>query len=167
MLYYAYGSNLWQPRLECRLGSVRAVGIGRLTGYALRWHKRSKKDGSGKCDVVPYANSEVIGVVYKIDDAKMQILDQFEGAGVGYRRTTVHLDLNGTPTDAVTYQATAVQEGILPYEWYHKLVIAGARYHALPSAYIENLAKQPTQTDRDTLRSATELAQLRLTPRSR
>lgn len=165
MLYYAYGSNLWQPRLECRLGSVRPVGIGRLGGYALRWHKRSKTDGSGKCDIVPLDGAEVIGVVYEFNDLKMQILDKFEGAGVGYLRVSVRVDLNGKPTDVVTYRATAIEEGILPYLWYHQLVVAGARHHALPAAYVENLAMQPTQPDRDRLRAASELAQLELCPR--
>lgn len=51
VLYFAYGSNLCLPRLRSRVPSVALVGTAVLSGYELRWHKRST-DTSGKCDVI-------------------------------------------------------------------------------------------------------------------
>ncbi len=44
---FAYGSNLCQRRMVARVPSARVVGVGRLSGHILRFHKRST-DGSAK-----------------------------------------------------------------------------------------------------------------------
>ena len=46
----SYGSNMLLRRMLERAPSVKVIGIARLEGFALNWHKRSG-DGSGKCDV--------------------------------------------------------------------------------------------------------------------
>ena len=52
IVYFAYGSNMSQRRLQARVPSATFLGIGILLGHALAFHKISKKDGSGKCDIV-------------------------------------------------------------------------------------------------------------------
>ena len=49
MLYFAYGSNMLTARLRERMPSCKPLGIAKLPGHALRFHKRSK-DQSGKCN---------------------------------------------------------------------------------------------------------------------
>ncbi len=51
--YFAYGSNMLTARLHERVPSATPIGIGQLEGHALRWDKRSWRDGSGKCDAAP------------------------------------------------------------------------------------------------------------------
>ena len=50
IVYFAYGSNMLTARLRERTPSATPIGIGRLTGHVLSWDKRSRADGSGKCD---------------------------------------------------------------------------------------------------------------------
>ena len=157
VLYFAYGSNLWQPRLECRVGRVRALGVARLAGYTLRWNKRST-DGSGKCDIVPVAGDEVLGVVYELDERKIKDLDRIEGVGAGYDRADVRVELGGEAVTACAYIATQVDDTLLPYDWYRHLVLAGARQHGLPAAYIARLGDQRFQVDPDAGRAAAQLA---------
>ncbi len=159
MLYFAYGSNLWQPRLEFRVGRVRALGVGRLADYCLRWHKRSA-DGSGKCDIVPVADDEVIGAVYELDASKLEVLDRIEGVGAGYERAEVRVVVDGRTVTAAAYVATQVDDTLLPYDWYRHLVLAGARRHGLPEAYIVRLGEQRFQLDPDPRRAAEQRRQL-------
>ncbi len=161
--YFAYGSNLWQPRLECRVGRVRPIGVARLGGYVLRWHKRSE-DGSGKCDIVRKDGSEVFGILYELDASKLPILDRIEGAGMGYERSAVTVEIDGTEVEATTYKATSISADILPYDWYRDLVIAGARWHRLPSSYVQLLEGQQTRADSDAVRAGRERSQLELRP---
>lgn len=163
--YFAYGSNLWQPRLECRVGRVRPMGVARLGGYALHWHKRSQ-DGSGKCDIVPADGGEVFGVVYELDALKLRLLDRAEGVGKGYERGTVTVEIEGHTVEAATYMATSVDTGLIPYDWYHDLVIKGARWHGVPVAYVEALERQPARADLDAVRAGHARAQLELRPQS-
>ena len=157
MRYFAYGSNLWQPRLECRVGAVRVMGVAILSDHALHWHKRSK-DGSGKCDIVPATGDEVIGVVYALDETQLEALDRAEGVGAGYDRHDVQVELSGQSMTAAAYIATQVDDALLPYDWYRHLVLAGARRHGLPADYIARLGGQRFQVDADEERAAAQLA---------
>src|SRR5438552_200988 len=50
VLYFAYGSNMAIERLKARVPSAELVCIADLAGHQLKFHKRSKRDQSGKCD---------------------------------------------------------------------------------------------------------------------
>jgi gamma-glutamylcyclotransferase len=158
MQYFAYGSNLWQPRIERRVGKVNALGRACLRGHELRWHKRSS-DGSGKCDIVLAKGGEVYGVLYELPDASVASLDLIEGVGRGYERIAVVIDIAGRQVTATTYRATAMTK-LLPYDWYKELVVAGARLHALPGEYIGQLECQRSQRDANDVRAAGERSQL-------
>ena len=47
-----------------------------------------------------------------------------------------------------------IEPSLKPYDWYLDLVIAGARQHALPTAYIETLATTPSICDPNPEREA-------------
>lgn len=162
LAYFAHGSNLWTPRLEHRVGPVLALGVGVLDGFALRWHKRSS-DGSGKCDVVAIAGAQVWGVLYDVAAHQMQTLDTVEGVGHGYERDeTLSVTHNGAVVPVSTYRAQPahIDGALLPFDWYHALVLAGARRHTLPRAYIAAIARQPVRADPDVARAARESAWL-------
>jgi len=155
MQYFGYGSNMLTRRLRARVPSAEPLGTGRLPGHRLRFHKRSR-DGSGKCNVVPAQNSEVCGVLFEIDRAELDALDEAEQRGRGYER--MHVRIQGpSPVDAFAYvaQPAYIDDALLPYEWYRALVIAGAREHNLPSAYVDQLeaVRSYPDPDRDRRRS--------------
>jgi gamma-glutamylcyclotransferase len=145
VLYFAYGSNMWQPRLHARIGIVRAVAVGRLDDYRLTWHKRSA-DGSGKCDIAPQADSAVFGVVYDVSHEQMLLLDQDEK---GYKRTTTLLLIGALPRSAETYvgEKANVDVSAAPYDWYKELVLAGVKAHGLPSEYVESIGMADAKFD--------------------
>lgn len=140
LTYFAYGSNMLSKRLQAtsRCPSATPIGIAKLQGHALKWHKRSRKDGSGKCDIVRVDVPEAVvhGVLYEIDSSEKAALDREEGAGKGYAETAVDVLFDGVERRATTYQATETDETLRPLSWYRALVIAGAREHALPEDYI-------------------------------
>lgn len=123
-----------------RCPSARALGVGELRGYELKWHKRST-DGSGKCDVVP-ANDEnqiVYGVLFEISASEKSKLDEAEGLGNGYEEKQVQVVFAGKPRTVTLYAATKTDSSLKPYTWYKAFVVAGAKEHKLPGEYIRQL----------------------------
>lgn len=139
--YFAYGSNMATARLQDRMPSATPLGIATLFGHELRFHKRSKKDKSGKCDAFATGNDDdaVIGVLFKFDPAERGDLDAHEGAGKGYDAKTVTvIDSLGQRREVLTYLASpdAIDGRLKPYTWYKDHVLVGAREHGLPADYI-------------------------------
>ena len=162
-LYFAYGSNMLTRRLLGRTPSARTVGVATLAGHELRWHKVSK-DGSGKCDVVPAAaDSMVYGVLYEIALSDKPALDIAEGLGWGYKQVQLEVQSEIGPLLALSYQATNIDHGTRPYDWYKTLVVAGAQEHGLAAAYVQKLAAVPEMEDRNTQRAAEHLRALQAT----
>ena len=137
---FAYGSNMPTSRLRQRCPSALPLGIAKLHGYELRWHKKSR-DGSGKCDIVKaaHANACVYGVLYQIDSTEKTLLDKAEGLGAGYAEIEVNVSFPDSFMLAKAYQATATDPALRPYSWYKTFVLAGAKEHGLPAEYVAQL----------------------------
>lgn len=151
-LYFAYGSNMYSPRLSSRVPSARFLDIARLPGYCLAFRKRGR-DGSGKCDLEPFDMETVWGVLYRIDMDELGALDEAEGEG--YRRESVVVTTSEAFVDALTYRARPdwlTDE--LPFDWYRDLVVAGAREHGLPEIYTAAIAAMDARADTDGERAA-------------
>jgi gamma-glutamylcyclotransferase (GGCT)/AIG2-like uncharacterized protein YtfP len=149
MHYFAYGSNMLLARLAERVPSAQALGVARLAGHRLAWHKVSS-DGSGKCDVVPsQSGDEVWGVLYLIDPGHKADLDHIEGVGYGYVAATLTVELDGSPVVAQAYRATDIDGALKPYGWYKALVVAGARENDLPEEYVRALDAVAAVRDTD------------------
>ena len=85
-LYAAYGSNLHPIRLQKRVPSATFVGTCLFPRYDLKFHKVSKKDGSGKCNAVP-GEKGIYLAIFEIDESERSILDRVEGLNNGYNAT--------------------------------------------------------------------------------
>jgi hypothetical protein len=157
---FSYGSNMLTRRLRDRAPSATPIGVGQLNGYTLRWHKRSRKDGSGKCDIVAtgVASDCVHGVIFAIDADDKRGLDNAEGLGHGYDEKRVVALVDGVPVTAVAYVATDIDPSLRPYDWYKALVVAGAREHRLPAEYVRALEAVRSVPDPDRTRAAKHLA---------
>ena len=142
-------------RLRQRVPSARPIGIAPLSGWDLRFHKRSQ-DGSGKCNLVRSKESgaTVHGVVFEIDPSEKQQLDEVEG--LGYRCEDLKVRIGAEVLTVYTYLAEArfLDDSLLPYGWYRDLVVAGAREHGLPEDYVEKLLAVQVRTDPNTKRDA-------------
>ena len=148
--YLAYGSNLHPFRLLARVPSARVVGVVEMPGYKLAFHKRSI-DGSGKCLIYTEQglHHKMYGVLYKFDAGEKEALDKAEGNGSGYCEQLVQLPLNGETYTPYIYvaQPSHIDPTFVPYDWYKRLVIAGARYHDLPVEYIASIEATPSKPD--------------------
>lgn len=165
--YFAYGSNMLTSRLRERTPSARPLCQATLSGYSLRFHKISKKDGSGKCDAFETGAMEdtVHGMVFLIDPAEKAELDRAEGLGYGYMEKTVTLQTISGQMEAVMYIATTIDADLKPYNWYKELVVAGAIEHQLPRDYITAIQCVVSETDPDSKRNDEAAKLLRNKPR--
>lgn len=150
MHYFGYGSNMLLSRLQRRVPSAEPVMNATLPEHGLRFHKRSR-DGSGKCNIVADAEETVHGVVFEVSSADLDALDEAEQQGRRYRRRSVTVQGATRSVEAFAYVADPfyVDEALHPYEWYHALVLAGARQHGLPDSYIAQIEAVPTIPDPD------------------
>ncbi|RME33301.1 MAG: gamma-glutamylcyclotransferase [Gammaproteobacteria bacterium] len=158
LFYFAYGSNLSTARLRARIAQVRPVVRALLPGHRLCFHKAGR-DGSAKCDAAHTGarGDRVFGVVFEIARSDLQVLDRIEGSGY-VRRSVSLLTTGGLPLQAVTYLATGIDPGLLPYDWYRQHVLIGAREHCLPQAWLDRLGRIPCIPDPDPSRRERELA---------
>ncbi len=166
MQYFAYGSNMAFARISARVPSARAISVAELGGHVLRFHKRSWKDGSGKCDAFATGSAQdtMYGVLFEIDRGEKTTLDREEGLGNGYQEKMVELRLaDGTTTRAVTYYAAPphIDPALLPFDWYKEFVVHGALEHGLPVSYIEAVRRQQSVSDPDVHRAAENRAVLK------
>lgn len=137
MHYFAYGSNMLTGRLTRRVRGARPLGMAQLPGHALRFHLCGS-DGSGKCNVIKTGRDEdiVYGVVFDIDERRLPRLHAAEGPG--YECVEISVVMRGEPLTATVYRARSawIDDALAPYAWYQRFVVAGAREHGLPQAYI-------------------------------
>ena len=159
ILYLAYGSNMLPRRIELRLGPCASVGVARLPGYALRFHKRGR-DGSGKCDAFLTGDpADVLyGVIYALSVTQRAMLDELEGTGYGSRE--VRVETRAGPLSAYAYVARPghTDSELRPFHWYKSIVEAGARAHGLPAPYIDDIVATSARVDPDVERSSLNLA---------
>ena len=152
--YFAFGSNLNHYRIHQRIGDFDTLGIARLKNHQLVFHKRGG-DFSGKCTVVPHQNHDVWGAVYILNREQKELLDYFEGVGHGYSAVYYDLDHQGQTINSLLYQAqlNAMDEGLLPFDWYKDYVLSGAKHHQLPNNHIKYIEQTPSISDPDQKRT--------------
>lgn len=135
-LYFAYGSNLWPPRIMERCPSARERGAARLEGWRAVYDKPSV-DGSSKLNLRPDAVGVVHGALYEISDDHRDSLDLAEP---GYQPVFVDVvTVEAAPIRALTYVWTGDAHDLGPYDWYVEMVVRGARHHGLPDDHIRAL----------------------------
>jgi len=161
ILYFSYGSNMSSKRLKKRVRSAEVISRGILVGHELKFHKKSKKDGSGKCDAFFTDNptDNIYGVIYSINEKDLDKLDKFEALGHGYEKKPVVIKrFNGNDVKAFTYYATDIDEGLKPYTWYKYHVLHGAVENNLPPDYISFIDSFNSNADPDKENAVDELS---------
>ena len=160
-LYFSYGSNMSSMRLKKRVESAEVISSGILENHKLVFHKKSTKDGSGKCDafLTNSPNDKVYGVIYSIHKNDLKRLDSFEDLNGGYKKEDVDIAIaNGEKVKAFTYIATNIEKSLLPFSWYKYHVLHGAVENNLPPDYISFIDSFNSVTDPDKENAADELS---------
>lgn len=156
--YFAYGSNMFVRRIRQpdRAPSAVPLSTGALVGHRLLFHKRSTRDGSGKCNVIRtnMAGDLVYGVLFEISRGNGHSLDVVEGRNRGYAREDVDVMTPHGWVKAFTYVAQShyIDDALQPFHWYKGFVVAGAGEHRLPATYRGTLQIVPSVPDPDTAR---------------
>jgi gamma-glutamylcyclotransferase len=141
MLYYfAYGSNLYLPRMQGRVPSAEVVGNALLREHDLRFHMLGS-DETGKCDAFHTEEPDhyIWGVVYKIKKEERIHLDHAESLGTGYEIKHVDVEIEGQSLNVFTYYALRIQENLRPTQEYYDYVHGGALHHQFPEDYLEHI----------------------------
>jgi hypothetical protein len=146
---FAYGSNMCTERLCARVASAAPLAIGYVTHRRLEFHKRGS-DGSAKADAV-YTGSKsdcVWGVVFSLRRDEKSVLDECK---IGYREEEVAvIGKNGVLRASVYVARTEmIDASLVPFCWYHRFVVHGAKQHRLPIDYVEYLQGVKTVADDD------------------
>lgn len=161
---FAYGSNLALARIEERVGTVSVIATGRLDGHALRFHKTGR-DGSGKADAYATgsAGDVVFGVIYEMSREAKRELDRIEGIGSHYLEKEASIETEEGSLAATVYCACdwRIDPAAVPFDWYLRLVVEGARHHRLPALYVDAIATHPALVDPDRTRAERALRLLK------
>jgi gamma-glutamylcyclotransferase (GGCT)/AIG2-like uncharacterized protein YtfP len=139
--YFAYGSNLCVNQMVDRIGSIGHPNfppqIVRLANHRLVFQE-VESSGPAYANIVS-PGPGVIGVIYKFSEADFERLDRFED-GYERRRVTV-IDSQGIVIEAIAYfvrSDVGFREG-RPSAEYLARIVDGARRHALPESYVEEI----------------------------
>ena len=141
--YFAFGSNMLTQRIRARCPSAEPTENAAAIDFDLEFSKRSK-DCSGKATLKRSPGRIVYGVLFAIKGSQRWKLDKAEGAGSGYIRCDFFpvRPLNrATVVDTTCYLADNPENGLIPYDWYLALIVAGARQHRLDREYIDHLSR--------------------------
>ena len=116
----------------------------------MHFHKRSDLDGSGKC-TISKGSSGVHFAVYEIPRSEKPRLDAIEGLGKGYDELVLRLPLFG---ECQTYIAEdhAIDESLVPMDWYRELVLMGCRANGFPDDYVRRVEATRSVIDPDVSR---------------
>ena len=149
--YAAYGSNLHPLRLQKRVPSTRLLGISLVSGYELKFNKKSDIDGTGKCSI-NRGDGIVHLAIFEIKAEEKVILDKCEGLGKGYEEISIDAHHFGR---CLTYIAdpAVIDEAIRPTDWYKEMVLLGCRSHNFPEEYIRAIEGIKAIEDRNKRRS--------------
>lgn len=148
--YFAYGSNL-DPGTFLGRRRMRplATRVGVLDGFELCFDLPVGPGERGVANVAPQPSAHVWGVLYQLEHAEAERLDLTEGVGRGfYRRLAVAVRTgDASEIAAFTYRSERGRSGRKPSRRYLGLLLAGAREHGLPDAWVERLRAWPLAID--------------------
>lgn len=80
-LYFAYGSNTLQIRLEARVGRVKKVSNYTIPGFTIDFNRL------GFAYMRPEPKAEVDGVLYELTDSQIAKLDNYEWYPINYGKS--------------------------------------------------------------------------------
>jgi gamma-glutamylcyclotransferase len=90
-LYFAYGSNMNQERLESRVGKVSKIGVIKLPYWKLEFNCGPGSQRFANITMTGNRKDAVEGVLYELTPKQFRILDGREGCPFVYQKMAVPL----------------------------------------------------------------------------
>lgn len=145
-LYFAYGSNMWRRQMAERCPDHELIGTALLPDHALCFPRSSPVRNCGVAGIVAKPGAVVWGVVYRLNDRDLALLDRREGFDPAkpfhanrYNRMTIRVLRDGEAIECLTYLAREEPGRHVPSVAYMQAIIEGAVDNGLPEDYIEAL----------------------------
>jgi hypothetical protein len=135
ILYFAYGSNLFEDILIDRIEKYHTASKAHLINHKFLYNKRSKKDGTAKANI-ECGGMEVIGVCYEIDMKDLVTLKNIE-KGYDCIDIIIYHEKYGQDVLAKTFKSNSRINGIGPSDDYRQTILKGAEKWDFPKEYIE------------------------------
>jgi phage replication-related protein YjqB (UPF0714/DUF867 family) len=156
--YFAYGSNLCVRQMAGRCPGAVDPRPATLADHDWLINER------GVATVEPFDGSKVHGVVWRLTDHDLKVLDSAEGVPVRYRRDKLTVHTDDGPSEAWVYIDHRVDPGA-PRPGYLERIVDGAVHHGLPHRWIEFLkrwdpAHWPLRADKANSRAPRSLSEL-------
>lgn len=130
--YFAYGSNLCVNQMARRCPDAADPRPATLTGHDWLINER------GVATVEPFDGAEVHGVLWRLSEHDLTVLDSAEGVPVRYRRERLVVQTADGSFPAWVYIDPRVGPGP-PRPGYLERIIDGARHHGLPQRWVDFL----------------------------
>lgn len=139
-------------RLRQRIASATPIAAGYISRYQLAFHKRGQ-DGSAKANAfrTGCVDDRVWGVVFAISPTYRSRLDEFE-QGYDVAQVVVAAEHGEMVASIYVARWDMLDDRLVPFVWYHRLVVQGAREHRLPTDYVRQLESVTTSLDSDAAR---------------
>ncbi len=141
--FFAVGTNMDEECMRSWIPSARRLTIASLSGFSVRWHKRSSDGGKLAALHTGHPDDVIWGVVYDVDGVGLTAIDEGQRSH-GYRdeRVTV-VGLDGDEHDASVYVAGAemIDDSMMPTRSYRDPIVKAARANGLPAEYVDELAR--------------------------
>ena len=131
-LYFAYGSNLCVRQMATRCPEAGDPRPAQLADHDWLINER------GVATIDPRAGTDVHGVLWRLTDADLTVLDAAEGVPHRYRRELMTISTLDGPIPAWVYIDPRVVPGP-PRAGYLERIVDGARHHGLPQHWIDFL----------------------------
>lgn len=131
-VYFAYGSNLCPVQMSTRCPGADDPRPAVLADHDWLINER------GVATVEPLTGGEVHGVLWRVSDHHLRVLDSAEGVPDRYRRELLTVRTAEGPATAWVYIDPRIEPGP-PRPGYLERVIDGALHHSLPKSWINFL----------------------------
>ena len=144
--YFAFGSNMDKKRMEIRTheSSDRQKGI--MEDWKLVFNKiKRERKGSGYANIVPEYGSIVEGIIYKVSEDAIRILDKWEGVPIAYHKKTMLVEnINKESVNCIVYIAnhSRTNNSLKPEKKYLNHLLAGKEF--LSEEYYSELKNTET-----------------------
>lgn len=132
-----------EEHMRSWIPSARRLTIATLSGFRLRWHKRSSDGGKLAALRTDHPDDVIWGVVYEVDGPSWRQIDQGQRAH-GYRdERVIVVGPDGDEHDASVYVARAemIDDSMMPTRSYRDPIVNAARANGLPAEYVDELAR--------------------------
>uniref|UniRef100_A0A8C8RM62 Gamma-glutamylcyclotransferase n=1 Tax=Pelusios castaneus TaxID=367368 RepID=A0A8C8RM62_9SAUR len=143
-LYFAYGSNLLQERIQLQNPSAAFCAVANLQDFKLVFGNHQGRPSfnwhGSTATIVQSPGDEVWGIVWKMNTSNLNSLDKQEGVEDGIY-SPIEVNVHTQEGKVLTCRSYQMNDCVcdLPSPHYKKVICMGAKQNGLPTAYQKKL----------------------------